>query len=85
LLEILEDYPRRFGNSGKAVKQGMSAIASDPDVLGRFDSVRQAEIQAIADGLSMFAQGRFDRLYLSIRTEVANTWAWRASKASRET
>ena len=44
LLEILSDYARRFGNGGKAVKQGMSAIATDPDVLGRFDSVRQAEI-----------------------------------------
>ncbi len=84
LLEILNDYARRFGNGGKAVKQGMSAIASDPDMLGRFDSVRQAEIQAIAAGLAMLAQGRFDRLHLSIRTEAGNSWAWRESQAARE-
>ncbi len=48
LLEILDDYARRFGSGGKAVKQGMSAVACDPDVLGRFDNVRQAEIRAIA-------------------------------------
>jgi hypothetical protein len=84
LLEILNDYARRFGNGGKAVKQGMSAIATDPDVFGRFDSVRQTEIQAIASGLSMLAQGRFDRLHLSIRTEAGNSWAWRESQAARE-
>jgi hypothetical protein len=83
LLEILEDYACRFGNGGKAVKQGMSAVACDPDVLGRFDSDRQAEIQAIAAGLPMLAQGRFDRLHLSIRTEAANSWAWRESQAAR--
>ena len=77
LLEILDDYARRFGRGGKAVKQGMSAIASDPDVLGRFDSVRQAEIQAIAAGLSIFAQRKFNKLHLSIRTETGNSWAWR--------
>jgi len=83
LLEILDDYARRFGSGGKAVKQGMSAIASDPDVLGRFDSDRQAEIRAIAGGLTMLAQGRFDRLHLLIRTEAANSWAWRESQAAR--
>jgi hypothetical protein len=81
LLDILDHYARRFGNGGKAVKQGMSAIVSDPDVLGRFDSDRQAEIQAIAAGWPILAQGRFDRLYLSIRTEAGNSWAWRESQA----
>jgi hypothetical protein len=84
LLEILDDYARRFGTGGKAVKQGMSAIASDPDVLGRFDSVRQSEIQAIAAGLPMLAQRRFDRLRLSISREAGNSWAWRESQAARE-
>jgi hypothetical protein len=50
LLNILDDYARRFGSGGKAVKQGMTAIVSDPDVLGGFDSDRQAEIRAIAAG-----------------------------------
>ena len=83
LLEILDDYARRFGSGGKAVKPGMAAVACDPDVLGQFDSVRQAEIQAIASGLTMLAQGKFDRLHLSIRTEAANSWAWRKSQAAR--
>ncbi|MFK4507071.1 DUF4339 domain-containing protein [Bradyrhizobium daqingense] len=83
LLEILDDYARRFGNGGKAVKQGMAAIACDPDVLGRFDSARKAAIQAIAGGLAMFAQGRFEKLHLSIRTEAGNSEAWRESKAAR--
>ena len=63
----------------------MSAIVFDPDVLGRFDSDRQAAIRAIAAGWSILAQGRFDRLQLSIRTEGANSWAWRESQASLET
>jgi hypothetical protein len=83
LLEILDDYARRFGNGGKAVKQGMSAIVSDPDVLGRFDSARQAEIRAIAAGSSILAQRRFDRLHLSIRTEIGNSWAWLESQAAQ--
>jgi hypothetical protein len=37
LLAILDDYSRRFGLGGKAVKQGMSAVLSDPDVFGRFN------------------------------------------------
>jgi hypothetical protein len=84
LLTILDDYARRVGNGGKAVKQGMSAIVSDPDVLGRFDSDRQAQIRAIATGWPFLAQGRFDRLHLSIRTEAGNSWAWRESKAARD-
>ena len=80
LLKILDDYARRFGSGGKAVKQGMSAVACDPDVLGQFDNVRQAEIQAIASGLTMLAQGKFDKLHLSIRTEAGNSWAWRERK-----
>ena len=79
LLDILDRYARRFGSGGRAVKQGMSAIVSDPDVLGRFDSDRQAQISAIATGWPLLAKGRFDRLHLSIRAEAGNSWAWRES------
>jgi hypothetical protein len=70
LLDILDDYSRRFGRGGKAVKQGMSAALSDPDVFGRFNEDHQTKIQAIAAGSSLFAKSRFDRLHLSIRTEA---------------
>ena len=70
LLAILDDYSRRFGLGGKAVKQGMSAVLSDPDVFGRFNGGHQTKIQAIAAGSSLFAKRRFDQLYLSIRTEA---------------
>ena len=70
MLAILDDYSRRFGRGGKAVKQGMSAVLSDPDVFGRFNKNHQTEIQAIAAGSSLFANRRFERLHLSIRTEV---------------
>jgi hypothetical protein len=70
LLEILEDYSRRFGRSGKAVKQGMLAIFSDPDVFGRFKPDHQTRIQAIATGTSLFAKRRFNQLDFSIRTEA---------------
>jgi len=69
-LEILEDYSLRFGRSGKAAKQGMLAILSDPDVFGRFNADHQAKIQAIAAGLSLLAKRRLHRLRLSIRTEA---------------
>jgi hypothetical protein len=84
LLDILDDYSRLFGQGGKAVKQGMSAIVSDPDVLGRFDSGRQAEIRAIAAAWPILAQGKFDTLHQSIRAEVGNSWAWRESQAARD-
>jgi hypothetical protein len=70
LLAILDDYSRRFGLGGKAVKQGMSAVLSDPDVFGRFNGSHQTKIQAIAAGSSLFAKRRFDQLYLSVRTEA---------------
>lgn len=70
LLAILDDYSRRFGSGGKAVKQGMSAILSDPDVFGRFDAQRQTEIRAIANGFSVFAKSRLDKLHLSMRAEA---------------
>ena len=70
LLAILDDYSRRFGRGGKAVKQGMSTVLSDPDVFSRFNGDHQTKIQAIAAGFSLFAKRRFDRLYLSIRTEA---------------
>ena len=69
LVAILDDYSRRFGRGGKAIKEGMSAALSDPDVFGRFDADQQTKIQAIATGSSLFAKRRFDRLHLSIRTE----------------
>src|SRR5262249_8488408 len=43
LLEILDDYRGRFGRGGKAIKQGMLAILSDPDVIGRFNPDHQAK------------------------------------------
>jgi hypothetical protein len=70
LLDILDDYSRRFGRGGKAVKQGISTVLSDPDVFGRFNGDHQTKIQAIAAGSSLFAKRRFDRLHLSIRTEA---------------
>jgi hypothetical protein len=70
LLSILEDYSRRFGHGGNAIKQGMSTILSDPDVFGRFSGEHQTEIKAIAAGSSLFAKRRFDQLHLSIRTEA---------------
>jgi hypothetical protein len=70
LLSILEDYSRRFGHGGNAIKQGMSTILSDPDVFGRFNGDNQTKIQAIAAGSSLFAKRRFDQLYLSVRTEA---------------
>jgi hypothetical protein len=70
LLDILTDYSSRFGRGGKAVKDGMSAIVSDPDVFGRFNAEHQAKIQAIATGSSLFAKSRFDELHLSIRAEA---------------
>jgi hypothetical protein len=70
LLAILDDYSRRFGGGGKAVKQGMSAVLSDPDVFGRFNAEHQTKIQAIATGSSLFAKSRFDELHLSIRAEA---------------
>jgi hypothetical protein len=70
LLAILSDYSRRFGRGGKAVKQGMSAVLSDPDVFGRFSGHHQTKIRAIAAGSSLFAKRRFDRLHMSIRTEA---------------
>jgi hypothetical protein len=70
LLNILDDYSRRFGRGGKAVKQGISAVLSDPDVFGRFNEGNQAKIRAIAAGSSLFAKRRFDRLHLSIRAEA---------------
>jgi hypothetical protein len=70
LLDILSDYRARFGRGGKATKQGMLAIISDPDVFGRFNPDDQGKIQAIATGSSLLANRRFDRLGLQIRTEA---------------
>ncbi|MGY2987755.1 hypothetical protein [Bradyrhizobium sp. USDA 4508] len=70
LLSILEDYSRRFGHGGSAIKQGMSTILSDPDVFGRFNGDNQTKIKAIAAGSSLFAKRRFDQLHLSIRTDA---------------
>ena len=44
LLDILDDYSRRFGRGGKAVKQGMSTILSDPGVFGQFNEDHQTKI-----------------------------------------
>jgi hypothetical protein len=70
LLEILDDYSRRLGQGGTAIKQGMLTILSDPDVFGRFSAGQQTEIKAIAGGSSLFAKRKFDQLYLSIRKEA---------------
>ena len=70
LLNILDDYSHRFGRGGRAVKEGMSTVLSDPDVFGRFNADHQTKIQAIAAGSSLFAKWSFDRLHLSIRTEA---------------
>jgi hypothetical protein len=70
LVAILDDYSCRFGRGGKAIKQGISAVLSDPDVFGRFNAHQQAKIQAIATGSSIFAKWRFDRLHLSIRRKA---------------
>jgi len=70
LLGILDDYSRRFGRGGKAAKQGMLAVLSDPDVFGRFNADHQARIQAIAAGIPLFAKRRLHRLHVSIRTEA---------------
>jgi len=70
LLTILDDYSRRFGRGGKALKQGMSTVLSDPDVFGQFRRDHQTKIEAIAAGSSLFAKWRFDRLHLSIRIEA---------------
>ena len=70
LLTILDDYSRRFGRGRKAVKQGMSTVVGDPDVFGRFHADHQTKIHAIAGGSSLFAKWRFDRVYMSIRTEA---------------
>jgi hypothetical protein len=70
LLKFLDDYSRRFGRGGKAAKQGMVAVLSDPDVFGRFNADHQAKIQAIAAGSSLFAKRRLYRLRLLIRTEA---------------
>jgi hypothetical protein len=70
LMTILDDYSRRFAQGGKAIKEGMLAILSDPDVFGRFSAGQQNEIKAIAGGFSLCAKRRFDQLYLSIRKEA---------------
>jgi len=70
LLTILDDYSRRFGQGGKAIKEGMLSVLSDPDVFGRFSAGQQTEIKAIAGGSSLFAKRRFDQIYLSIRKEA---------------
>jgi hypothetical protein len=70
LLGILDDYSRRFGRGGKATKQGMLAVLSDPDVFGRFNADHQARIQAIVAGISFFAKKRLHRLHVSIRSEA---------------
>jgi hypothetical protein len=69
LVAILDDYSCRFGRGRKAIKQGMSAVLSDPDVFGRFDADQQTKIRAIANGSSLFAKSRLERLHLSIRRE----------------
>jgi hypothetical protein len=70
LLDILSDYRARFGRGGKATKQGMLAIVSDPDVFGRFNPDHQGKIQAMAIGSSLLANRRCDRLDVQIRTEA---------------
>jgi hypothetical protein len=70
LLNILGDYRARFGRGGKATRQGMLAIVSDPDVFGRFYPDHQGKIQAIVTGSSLLANRRFDRLNLQIRTQA---------------
>ena len=70
LLDILKDYRDRFGRGGKATKQGMLAIVSDPDVFGRFTPDYQGKIQAIVTGSSLLANRRFDQLDVQIRTEA---------------
>jgi hypothetical protein len=70
LLGILKNYRARFGRSGKATRQGMLAIISDPDVFGRFTSDYQSKIQAIATGSSLLANRRLNRLDVEIRTEA---------------
>jgi hypothetical protein len=70
LLGILDDYSRRFGRGGKAAKQGMLAVLSDPDVFGRFNADHQARIRAIAGGISLLANRRLHQLHVSIRTEA---------------
>jgi hypothetical protein len=70
LLNILDEYRARYGRGGKATKQGMLAIVSDPDVFGRFDPDHQSKIQEIVTCSSLFANRRFGQLYLQIRTEA---------------
>jgi len=72
LIAILDDYSSRFGSNGNAIRKGMSALSSDPDVLGRFTAEQQARIQAIGRGYSYFAKKRFDQLHLSIRREAGS-------------
>ena len=73
LLDLLSDYRTRFGRGGKATKQGMLAILSDPDVFGRFDPDHQGKIQAIVTGSSLLANRRLDRLDLQIRTAAGRS------------
>jgi hypothetical protein len=60
LLYILEDSWRRLGRTGQAAKLGMSAVTSDPDLIGRFNLEDQAKIRAIAAGLSLLAKRRLN-------------------------
>ena len=71
LLGILDDYSRRFGRGGKAVKQGMSTVLSDPDVFSQFNGDHQTKIQDNSYWILSLREAEVvDRLHLSIRTEA---------------
>lgn len=70
LLDIMEISWRRFGRSGRAAKSGMLVVASDPDLIERFNEEDRAKIRAIAFGYSLFAKQRLNKLLLSIRVRA---------------
>ena len=79
LLDILDDYACRFGSGGKAVRQGMAAIVSDPDVLGRFNSDRQTQFgPLLSDGLSSLREG-----LIGFICQFARRWETLGRGASR--
>jgi hypothetical protein len=70
LLDILENSRRRFGRFGRAAKLGMLAVASDPDLIERFNDGDRADIREIAVGSSFLAKRRLNALLLSIRVKA---------------
>ena len=67
IIEILEDYSKRFGYTAKGIKQGMGAILSDPYLIGRYADREQAMIKDVYNSWRFSTVKKYEELYYGLR------------------